>query len=95
MTNCRFAGIVALGLLAVAGGGLYVCAQSPTAAPATTPPKAVGPTIESQKAAFLAMPEPDRKAVQDALIWLGLYNGLVDGAFGQRTLDSILAYRGR
>ena len=95
MTNCRFAGIVALGLLAVAGAGTCVCAQSPTAAPATTPPKAVGPTIESQKAAFLAMPEPDRKAVQDALIWLGLYNGLVDGAFGKRTLDSILAYQGK
>jgi peptidoglycan hydrolase-like protein with peptidoglycan-binding domain len=49
---------------------------------------------EAQKSAFLAMPEADRKAVQDALGWLGLYNGAVDGAFGKRTRDSILAYQG-
>ena len=62
-------------------------------APASAPQKAAGSTFESQKAAFLAMSEADRKAVQDALVWLGLYNGLVDGAFGKRTLDSILAYQ--
>ena len=27
------------------------------------------------------MTEPDRKAAQDALGWLGLYNGVVDGSF--------------
>ena len=94
MRNRRFAGIVALALLAAAGAGTCVRAQSPTS-PASALPKAAGPTIESQKAAFLAMPEPDRKAVQDALVWLGLYNGLVDGAFGKRTLDAILAYQAK
>jgi peptidoglycan hydrolase-like protein with peptidoglycan-binding domain len=49
--------------------------------------------LDAQKAAFLEMSEPDRKAVQDALGWLGLYNGVVDGAFGKRTLDAILAYQ--
>ena len=49
--------------------------------------------LEAQKAAFLAMPEADRKAVQDALGWLGFYNGAVDGAFGKRTRDSIVAYQ--
>ncbi len=39
------------------------------------------------------MPEADRKAAQDALVWLGLYNGVVDGGFGKRTLDAILAYQ--
>lgn len=45
------------------------------------------------KSAFLAMPEADRKAVQDALGWLGLYNGTVDGSFGKRTADAIVAYQ--
>jgi peptidoglycan hydrolase-like protein with peptidoglycan-binding domain len=49
--------------------------------------------LDAQKAAFLEMTEPDRKAVQDALGWLGFYNGVVDGAFGKRTLESILAYQ--
>ena len=39
------------------------------------------------------MPEADRKAVQDALGWLDFYNGAVDGAFGKRTRDSIVAYQ--
>ena len=43
--------------------------------------------------AFLALPVEDRKAAQDALVWLGLYNGVTDGAFGKRTGDAILAYQ--
>ena len=39
------------------------------------------------------MPEADRKVVQDALGWLDFYNGAVDGAFGKRTRDSIVAYQ--
>ena len=48
---------------------------------------------DAVKAAFLAMPEPDRLAVQDALGWLGLYNGNVDGAYGKRTGEAIEAYQ--
>jgi hypothetical protein len=35
----------------------------------------------------------DRKAVQDALVWTGDYNGINDGVFGKRTRDSILSYQ--
>ena len=31
--------------------------------------------------------------MQDALGWLDFYNGTVDGAFGKRSRDSILAYQ--
>jgi peptidoglycan hydrolase-like protein with peptidoglycan-binding domain len=86
MTRHRFwaAGLVAL---TVAG------AASAFAAPPSLAAAAADARLEAQKVAFLAMPEADRKAVQDALGWLDFYNGAVDGAFGKRTRDSIVAYQ--
>jgi len=89
MTECRFlaAGVIAL-TAAGAAPALAAPPPPPTAATAATDAK-----LEAQKAAFLAMPEADRKAVQDALGWLDFYNGAVDGAFGKRSRDSIVAYQ--
>ena len=89
MTKCRFwaAGLVAL--TAAGAAPAFAAPPSPPAAAAA----AADAKLEAQKAAFLAMPEADRKAVQDALGWLDFYNGAVDGAFGKRTRDSILAYQ--
>jgi hypothetical protein len=89
MTKSRFLGGVLVALLAGCAAPHAVFAQ----AAAPTPSPSVDARMEAQKASFLAMPEADRKAVQDALGWLGLYNGAVDGAFGKRTRDSILAYQ--
>ncbi len=89
MKEYRFWGGAILGLLAACAAHVSGLAQ--TAAP--MPQSGVDSRTEGQKSAFLAMPEADRKAVQDALGWLGLYNGAVDGAFGKRTRDSILAYQ--
>ncbi len=60
-----------------------------------TPPAsaAADAAFEAQKAAFLALPLTARKAAQDALVWLGLYNGASDGDFGKRTCDSIAAFQ--
>ena len=63
---------------------------------AETPPASVSvpdAALATQKAAFLALPEGTRKAAQDALVWLGFYNGEVDGEFGRRTRDAILAFQ--
>jgi peptidoglycan hydrolase-like protein with peptidoglycan-binding domain len=89
MTTHRFwaAGLVAL-TAAAAASALAAPLSPPAAATAAADAK-----LEAQKAAFLAMPEADRKAVQDALGWLDFYNGTVDGAFGKRSRDSILAYQ--
>lgn len=57
-------------------------AQSP-APPASADPLA---------AAFDALPEADRKAAQDALIWTGDYLGVVDGAFGRRSREAFLSF---
>jgi Putative peptidoglycan binding domain len=65
-------------------------AQTPPVPAAPTPADAV---LGTQKAAFLALPQATRKAAQDALVWLGFYNGVNDGDFGQRTRDAILAFQ--
>jgi peptidoglycan hydrolase-like protein with peptidoglycan-binding domain len=78
---------------------LAICANSALAAqnaPAAQPSAPAGssdPVFDAQKAAFDALSEADRRAIQDALVWTGDYNGVVDGAFGKRTRDSILAYQ--
>jgi hypothetical protein len=58
-------------------------------------PKPAGASdISSQaRAAFQALSEADRKAVQEALGWLGFYNGVVDGAPGKRTFDALATYQ--
>jgi hypothetical protein len=63
-------------------------AQTPPPAPS-----AADAALTAQKAAFLALPEATRKDAQDALVWLGFYNGVVDGDFGPRTRDAILAFQ--
>ena len=50
------------------------------------------PAYEAARLAFEALPEADRKAVQDGLIWTGDYNSVVNGVFGKRTLVGINAY---
>src|ERR1700761_6127766 len=66
----------------------FSLAQTPPPAPS-----ADDAAMAAQKAAFLALPETTRKAVQEALVWLGLYVGVNDGEFGKRTRDAILAFQ--
>jgi peptidoglycan hydrolase-like protein with peptidoglycan-binding domain len=63
-------------------------AQTPPIAPSTD-----DAAMAARKAAFLALPEATRKAVQEALVWLGLYVGVNDGEFGKRTHDAILGFQ--
>ena len=64
-------------------------AQAQTPAPSSADDAAMG----AQKAAFMGLPEATRKAVQEALVWLGLYVGVNDGDFGKQTRDAILAFQ--
>lgn len=79
---------------------LILAAALALATPATlraqnAPPaaSAVDPVYDSQKAAYDALSEADRRAIQDSLIWTGHYLGVVDGVFGKRTRDAIVAYQ--
>ena len=63
------------------------------AQPPPTSASSADAALAAQKAAFLALPESTRKTAQDALVWLGFYNGVVDGDFGRGTRNAILAYQ--
>ena len=72
---------------------LLVAGRLADAQPPPTSASSADAALAAQKAAFLALPESTRKAAQDALVWLGFYNGVVDGGFGRRTRDAILAFQ--
>jgi len=79
------------GLVFAVSLGLFsplASAQTPAAAPS-----ADDAAMAAQKAAFMGLPEASRKAVQEALVWLGLYVGVNDGDFGKHTRDAILAFQ--
>ncbi len=80
--------IFGLILIALACIGCFPArAQTPTASP---PSAAMAP--DPAKRAFEALPEVERKAVQDALIWTNDFKGIADGRFGKMTRDAIVAF---
>ncbi|HEY8567180.1 MAG TPA: serine protease [Beijerinckiaceae bacterium] len=86
--------VAAFGLSALfAAAPLSTQAQAPGAPPAATP--APDPALDAAKGAFEALPEADRKAIQEALVWTGDFNGVTSGSFGKRTYDAIVAYQKR
>ena len=80
---------LALLLAAALLGAPPILAQVPSAKPTPAQPDAA---FEAQRVAFLVLPAATRVAAQDALVWLGLYNGTSDGDFGKRTRDAIVAF---
>ena len=81
---------VALALLAAPA-----VAQAPKVPPPRAPAAAPDPAFEAMRAGFEALPEAERKALQDALVWTGDYNSVVNGAFGRRTFEALNAARAR
>jgi len=79
--------LIAAAMAAAAAPGNAQTSATPAA------PASADAAMEVEKTAFLALSEADRKLAQDALSWLGLYNGAVDGGFGKRTHDAIIAYQ--
>ncbi|MCJ2045450.1 serine protease [Methylobacterium sp. J-078] len=65
------------------------------AAPVKPKPAAPDPAFEAARTAFEALPEAERKGLQDALVWTGAYNSVVSGAFGRRSYEALQAYAAR
>lgn len=63
--------------------------------PAAAPQPAPDPAFEAARTAFEALPEAERRGLQDALVWTGDYNGMTTGAFGKRSFDGIQTYQTR
>ncbi|ACB79556.1 Peptidoglycan-binding domain 1 protein [Methylorubrum populi BJ001] len=89
----------ALPAVLAAGLATGALAQAPApqvrrtpAAPATPVPD---PAFEAARAAFEALPEAERRGLQDALVWTGDYNGVTTGAFGKRSFEGIQTYQTR
>ena len=70
-------------------------AQAPPAKASAPAAAAPDPGFDIAKRAFDALPEAERRGVQDALIWTGDYKGIVDGGFGRATRAAIVAYEKR
>ena len=82
------------GVTALFGLGLAFAAAH-TAFGQTPQAPAADPKFEAAKTAYDATSDSGRKAIQEALIWSGDYSGIVDGSFGRRTYDAILAFEKR
>ncbi len=63
-------------------------------APAVAQP-APDPVVAAAQSAFEALPEAERRAIQSDLIWTGDYSGVVDGSFGRRSFDALVAFEAR
>jgi hypothetical protein len=64
-------------------------AQGAVSSPATKP------APDPLRDAFDALPEAERRAVQDALVWTGDYKGSIDGVLGRGGVAALAAYAKR
>jgi peptidoglycan hydrolase-like protein with peptidoglycan-binding domain len=64
-------------------------------ATAQTAARSQDAAFEAARLAFETLPESDRRAIQEALIWTGDYKGAVDGGFGRGTRTAMIAYARR
>ena len=77
--------------VAVAAGAVVAApalAQQP-GAPQRPVPAQPDPAMEAAQRAFDALPEAERKAIQDDLIWASDFNATLSGSFGPRTYNAI------
>jgi peptidoglycan hydrolase-like protein with peptidoglycan-binding domain len=91
-------GAVLIGIIGFSNGAAAQARPAPPAAAPGQPaaaPAQPDVALEAARIAFEALPESDRKAVQEALVWTGDYNASTGGVFGRRTYDGILAYQRR
>ena len=79
-----------LGLCWLLPGAVAAQTAAPSSGPAGV--AAVDPAFDLARRAFEALPEADRRAVQDALVWTADYKGVTSGAFGRGTRDAILLW---
>jgi peptidoglycan hydrolase-like protein with peptidoglycan-binding domain len=91
--RCNLTAVVAAVLALVPAPALAQAAPPPPAPVASAAQP--DPAFEAARLAFEALPEPERRAIQDALVWTGDHVGVVSGAFGRRTFEAIAAYQKR
>ncbi|RFB79053.1 peptidoglycan-binding protein [Methylovirgula sp. 4M-Z18] len=68
-----------------------VAAQKPPPGPAAAKP--VDPVESAAQAAFEALPEAERRAIQNDLVWVTDYYGASLGTFGKLTYNALVAFQ--
>ena len=51
--------------------------------------------MAAARQAYDALPLADRRAIQDNMVWAGVYKGVVDGEFGRMTFNAMRSYTSR
>ncbi|GGH06377.1 hypothetical protein GCM10007036_00730 [Alsobacter metallidurans] len=83
-------------IIAVAVATCLAAASDAGGASAQTAPAAkVDPIFEAARAHFDGLPESERKAIQEALIWTGDFSGAGTGGYGPLTHRGVLAFQKR
>lgn len=73
---------------------LVLALLSAPLAGAQAPAAGSSPQMAAAQAGFEALPEAERKAIQNDLIWAGQFNGAVSGSYGPLTFRAINAFKG-
>jgi hypothetical protein len=61
----------------------------------TTAAQKAAPVPAATRAAYAAMPEAERRAIQADLTWTGDYNGLIESDFGDNAVAAVKAFQQR
>lgn len=87
---------IAATVCAICAAAALPAAAQPARPPASPPAAAVpADSFEAARIAFEKLPEGERKAIQEALVWTGDHTGVTTGGFGRRTFDAIVAHQRR
>lgn len=87
MKRAVLSGAIALALVATSA----LAQQIPGSSRQTAP----NPQMAAAQASFEALPEAERRAIQNDLIWAGLFNGAASGSFGTLTFRGINALKAK
>ncbi len=88
--------VLLLGGLALAADGFaqpFAPTQSRPQAPGRSARPPARPSPGSPPAVYAAMPEAERIAIQLDLIWIGEYNGMANGDFGEASVAAVKSFQ--
>lgn len=84
------------GLIAVVSASLMSCPSSAQGnAPAAPAGVLSDPAFQSAQKRYEALPESERRAIQEALMWTGDFSGAGSGTYGPLTFKAIQAFQKR
>jgi peptidoglycan hydrolase-like protein with peptidoglycan-binding domain len=89
-------GRFAAGLVLVAASLTVAQAQTVAPAPAAPPTGVLAdPVFQSAQKRYEALPDPERRAIQEELMWTGDFSGAGSGTYGPLTFRAIQAFQKR